>query len=65
MVEETEGIRLVKEPGEAGHPAGFFGLDGTGEQGRTTPARRLDVRSTTPAPARVRANPGCCSPWPG
>ncbi|MER6178711.1 hypothetical protein, partial [Streptosporangium sp. NPDC001681] len=36
MVEETEGIRLVKEPGEAGRSAGFFGLDVTGEQ---SPAR--------------------------
>ncbi|MEU0480544.1 hypothetical protein ABZ260_15315 [Streptosporangium sp. NPDC006013] len=43
MVGETEGIRLVKEPGEAGHSAEFFGLDGAGEQGRTAPAGRLDV----------------------
>ncbi|MFI6455765.1 hypothetical protein ACIBF6_29890 [Streptosporangium amethystogenes] len=43
MVEETEGIRLVKEPGEAGHSAEFFGLDVTGERSRTAPTRRLDV----------------------
>lgn len=58
LVEENEGIRLVKKPGEAGRSAEFFGPDAGGEQGWAAPAGPLDILADNAGTGLGESEPG-------